>query len=292
MQLIEIRELVDRSAALVGLNKYNRSKIPNTAHVVYARQGTDGRYITGIDDRSVTLQKIQDPAMREKEMKRRKELRERLEKLLNVNLEATSLYWETFKIDLSTTKLLTLGNPRDDLKYEFLVANEYVAPDEASASSPVYSNCKFYIYRKEVSDSEKVSKQRSIDLAKAEWLKIADNNARARIYASYCLGNKFSPDYSADTRYGMMSDWLSELANAGKFLDILKLKPEELQVKILVDFALNKNVIRVREGYYQRGNATYGRSPEETVRHLQNSEHANEFESLRQELLKDYQYKL
>lgn len=292
MQLIEIRELVDRSAALVGLSKYNRSKIPNTAHVVYARQGTDGRYITGIDENSVTLLKIQDLNMREKEVRRRKELKMRLEKLLNVNLDATSPFWETFKIDLSTTRMLTLGNPKDDLKYEFLVANEYVAPDEASASSPIYSNCKFYIYRKEVSDSEKVSKQRTIDLAKAEWLQMADNNAKARIYASYCLGNKFSPDYSADARYGMMSDWLTDLSNASKFIDILKLKPEELQVKIIVDFALNKNVIRVREGYYQRGNATYGRSPEETIQYLQMPENANEFESLRQELLKDYQYKL
>jgi len=292
MQVVEIRELVDRSASLVGLGKYNRSKLPNTAHVVYARQGADGSYITGIDENSVTLQKIKDFSMREKEVKRRRELRTKLEKMLNVNLDANSIYWETFKIDLSTTKMLTLGNPKDELKYEFLIANEYVAPDEASASSPVYSNCKFYIYRKDVSDSEKVSKQRTIDLAKTEWLKMSDNHTKARIYASYCLGNKFSADYSADTRYGMMSDWLSELGSAAKFMDIVKLKPEELQVKILVDFALNKNVIRVREGYYQRGNATYGRSPEEAVNYLQNTEHANEFESLRQELIKDYQYKL
>lgn len=292
MQVIEIRELVDRSASLVGLGKYNRSKIPNTAHVVYARQGADGRYITGIDESSVTLQKIKDSTMREKEIRRRRELRSRLEKMLNVNLDAASVFWETFKIDLGTTRLLSLGNPKDQLKYEFLVANEFVAPDEASASSPVYSNCKFYIYRKDVSDSEKVSKQKTIDLAKTEWLKISDNNAKAKLYAFYCLGNKFSADYSPDTRYGMMSDWLSELNNASKFLDIIKLKPEELQAKILVDFALVKNVIRVREGYYQRGNATYGRSPEETVRFLQYAENANEFESLRQELIKDYQYKL
>jgi len=292
MQRIEIREIPDKSARAVGLDKHNRSKLPGTSHVVMARLGPDDRYITGIDERSITLNRIADDKLRKQETERRRKLRERLEQLLGKELDATSDFWESFSIDLSTTKVLHPGNPRDDMKLEFLLANLHVAPDENSATLPDFSHCKYYLYRRDISDSEKVNKTKTIDSAKAKWFEISGNEAKAKLYAAYCLGNKVSADYSADARYTMMSDHLGKFENALKFHDIVKLRPEQLQVKIIIDYALNRNVIRIREGYFQRGNATYGTSLEDVIQFFMDAANQNEFESLRHQLKEEYQFKL
>jgi hypothetical protein len=290
--VVEIKQIPDNAARFVNLHKHNLSKLPGTSHVVQVGKGRDGRYITGFDEESISLNNIKDPEKREGEKARRKALREELEGKLNLKLGGMSPFWETYFLDITSIKALEIDvNPLHKLQYEVLVSNLYVAPDETTASSPDYNNCKFYLYRKDVSDSEKVNKQMTIDEAKSEWLKLSKNDVKANMYARYCLGNKFSADYGKDARYSLMSDWLNKPENAASFIDTMKLKVETLQVKILVDYAISKNVIKHREGYYQRGNATYGRTIADTVAFLESTENSNELASLQEQLLREYNFK-
>jgi hypothetical protein len=69
-----------------------------------------------------------------------------------------------------------------------------------------------------------------------------------------------------------------------KFNEATSKTIEELQYKLVIDDAVAKHVIRIREGYYQRGNATYGKSMKEVVSYLSSPENANEFASIKEEL--------
>jgi hypothetical protein len=54
--------------------------------------------------------------------------------------------------------------------------------------------------------------------------------------------------------------------------------------KLIVDEAIAKHVIRIREGYFQRGNATYGKTMKDVLKFLSSPENANEFASVKEEV--------
>lgn len=287
---VVIKQIPDDTSVLTGLAKYGRSKMPGTMDSLPATLSPDGRYITGFDEDGYDLQNIEDKELKDQIKKERKELRESLEKLTGQpDLSATSSFWETFRITLRSDSDLTLNrpNPLDVVRYYILVSNGYAAPDKEAASNPDYIHCKYYCFVEEREAAQDVSTFRKRDNARSELVKIAENSDHAFLLAKYLVGGKVKKGMKEDTVYRILSEYISDLKepeNVKRFTKAAKLSAEDLQFKVVVDEAVKRKIIKVKEGYFQRGQVTLGKSLPDIYSNLKKPEFATEFLSIQEEL--------
>lgn len=288
MSVVELKQYADESAAAIGLDKHNRSKLPGTFEIVYPAKGTDGRWITGIDEKSIEINSIKDPVLREKRREEILEARTELEALTNLDLSATNdEFWQKFRIVLKDNFSLDLANPIDKLKYHVLISNKYAAPEIGVIESPDFFNTKYYVSRKEEEVSDRVITRRIKDEAKAKLLALSENYNKLVLIARYLLGvRRIKDGQSPDSIYEELSLYIDnpkDKSNVSNFLNAVDKGVESLQFKLVVDEAIRRGIIKVRDGLYQRGNATYGKSLKETVEYLSAIENSSEFASLKEE---------
>ena len=284
---VVIKQIPDELASLTGLNKYDRSKMPKTGDFLQSAVH-NGRAITGIDEDSLVLNRLPE-SEKEKAKLEVKKLRENLEKLLGKDLSATSPCWEVFGVSISSDVHLVLNsnNPLDVVRYHMLIENGYVAPDKESASLPQYRNAKYYCYVEKVANDEEVSTQMIRDKSRAELLKLSENLDKMITVGQFLEGDKYKQGMQQKTLYKMLSDYINstgEPDNLKRFLKAVTLKPDELNFQIIVDRAIKKKVIRYKDGYYQRGQVTLGKTPLDVYENLKKPEYANELFSLQKEL--------
>lgn len=287
---VEIKQFPDHTASAIGLEKHNRSKLPGTFDLLFPSRGVDNRWLTGIDEDALSINSIQDPETKQRIKEDVRKRREDLEKLTNLDLSATNHdYWKTYKILLNqTTETLNFSNPFDKLKYYVLIANNFAAPDMASMNSPQYMYTKYYISRKEEESKTRVVSRKTKDEARAKLLEISKDEDKLVLIAKYLLGSrKVKKGMDANIVYEDVSAFLDdpkEKRNVSLFLEATKKTVEELQYKLTVDEALRTGIIKIREGYYQRGNATYGKSIQDAIDYLSSVENSGEFASLKDEV--------
>lgn len=297
---VKIKEIADSAAESVGLDKYGRSKIPGTKHVIQAGEGPDGRWITGIDDQALSINRLEDVQLREKVKKEKIKIRERLEKALGVNLDAapSNPFWDTFFVDITGMRVVDMSNPRDELALEIAIANGDIAPSLEATSLPEYRRAKFYRHVEEEESKLNVSKARIENKAKAGLEKLAENPKRLDLVARYTVPRKLNRDMSPDSKYQVLNQWLTEtpkdsrITNAEKFLRVLDMKNDELFIKILLDEAIARSVIRYREGLFQRGNVTYGRTMEEMLDFFKLDQNQAELGTMKAQMETEFAFKI
>ena len=287
--IVEIKQHPDQSAASIGLEKYNRSKLPGTFEQLYPAKGHDGRWITGVDENAITINQIADPIIKAERKEEIKKLREELQDLLNVDLtNNNSTFWSSFRIVLRDNKALNFSNARDKLEYYVLLANGYAAPELGAVNNPDYMNTKYYVSRKEEESKSRIVGKKAKDQARADLLEISKDYNKLVLIGRYLLGARRIKDgMLEESIYEEISNYIDDpkdKANLGRFLEATKKTIEELQYKLVVDEAVRIGLIKIREGYYQRGNATYGKTLKETIEYLSSVEHSNEFASLKEEV--------
>lgn len=285
--LVEIKQTPDLSARMLGLDKYNRSKFPATFEVLQPAKTPDGRWVTGFDELAVSIKRISDPELREQRQAEVKELREELERHTGLDLSGTSKYWETYYLKIVDKLALNFDNPHDKIKYYILLANNYSAPEMEALSDPTFAQTKFYMHREENEESQKAVKSRERDKATSDLYNMYDNKNKLILIGKYILGTKVKDGMKQDTVYNMLRDSLTNDKDGSiirKFNDATSKTIEELQYKLVIDEAISKHVVRIREGYYQRGNATYGKTMKEVIKFLSSPENANEFASIKEEV--------
>src|SRR4051812_3203691 len=111
---VKIKQVPDLSASVIGLEKYNLSKIPTTFEIVYTSKAPDGRWLTGIDEHSYELNdlKLRDPKAGKERAAEIQKLREELQTRTGVaDLSGTSPYWLNYRIRIDKLKELDLSNP-------------------------------------------------------------------------------------------------------------------------------------------------------------------------------------
>lgn len=279
----------DGNGTAYGLSKYNRSRFPGCLDRYEPSLLPDGRYVTGLDEDGYDVFMIKDDSLREEKITDIKNTKASLEKLLRKDLSATSDFWETFYVGISTDQDLILSrfNPADILKYHVLVANGFAAPSQEYIGHPLYKDARYYCHVEEVEAQEKVSNQKLRDKARAELSKISDNKDKMLLVGKYLDSGKFKNNMLPDTLYGILSDYLDnrkEPENVDKFLKATKLPVEDLQFKISVESAIKKKIIKYKEGQYTRGGVNFGRTPLEVIQNLKLPEYAQEFISIYEEL--------
>lgn len=286
---VVIKQIPDDSSSLFGLQKYKRSKMPSTMESLPATLGPDNRYITGIDEEAYELRLIVDKTEKEQKKKEIKELREYLQTTTgNTDLSATSPFWDTFRIQISSDNdlILNRSNPMDVIRYHVLVANGYAAPDEKTAATPKYVHCKFVCFVEERQETEDISTFRKRDIARGELVKLSEDNDHLLLVLQYLVGDKVKKGMKEDTLYRIGSEYINDKdsENMKRFMKAASADVEELQFKIAVDRAIKKRIIRFKEGYYQRGQVTFGKSLVDVYSNLKKPEFATEFLSIQEEL--------
>lgn len=285
--LIEVKQNPDASARTLGLDKYKKSKFPGTFDVFQPGKTADNRWITGFDEQAVSVKRISDPVLRAERIEEIKQIREELERLTGHDLSGTSSYWNTYYIKFRDGVALNFDIPADRIKYYILLANDFSAPELEAVDNPDFINTKFYMHRAEYEDKEKSIKSRERDKATSELYLMYEKPEKLKLIARYVLGSRVKETLDTDTVYNLLREELvgdKEGTVIRKFSEATLKTIEELQYKLVVDEAVTKHVIRIRDNYYQRGNATYGKTMKDVLKFLSSPENANEFDSVREEV--------
>lgn len=284
---VKLKQTADEAAASIGLGKYGRSVLPGTFQMLQPAQDASGRWITGLDEDSPRLRKelFGDEYIEAKQ--KIKEERESLEEVTGYNLKATSDFWNDYRIRINGDRMFDLDVPADRIEYKVLIANEFAAPNQDVVNEPQYSNVKFYISRTEEEESSKAKVKKERNNAIYELTKVAENKNRLLILAKYLYGNQISDDATMDSLYNLLSDYIvddKKGTEIRKFNVAVNKTTEELQIKIVVDEADKAHIIRQRDGNWQRGNITLGKTLAEAVNFLSKIENSNELASIMEEV--------
>jgi hypothetical protein len=285
--LVEIKQAPDLSAQMLGLDKYNKSKFPGTFEVLQPAMTPDGRWVTGLDEDAVSIRKIDDPILRAQRQEEIKDLRLELERITGLDLSGKSTYWDTYYMKIVDKLALNFDNPHDRIKYHILLSNNYAAPELEAKVNPEFMHTKFYMHRAENEEGTKAVKSRERDKAVADLYALYDNRPRLILIGKYLFASKVKDTMTQDGIYNLIRDGLTADKDGSlvrKFNDASSKTIEELTYKLIVDEAIAKHVIRIREGYFQRGNATYGKTMKDVLKFLSSPENANEFASVKEEV--------
>ena len=284
MSVVQIKQIPDDYAESIGLAKYGRSRMPGCVDRFMAREGLDGRRITGLDEE----QKGLTPEQAEKV----KELRVSLEKQINQDLTPFSKFWDTFMVSIysDTTKTFDTTNPMDMIALRMLKANGYIVPSKEHIDDPRYINAQYYAFTQESENQEEISAHKKRDKAKSILLDISDNKEKMLLYGQYLEGIKYHPKLTEPTLYKMLRAYIDDkdLKNTSNFLAVVNRPIEELQQKIIVDKAIKQRLIQKtnigKKHVYQYGQVTLGNTLDDVYKNLSTPDFAPELMALDKEL--------
>lgn len=285
---VTLKQIPDSQAEGSGLAKYNRSRMPRTFDKLGPAKGEDNRYITGIDENSFAVNRITDEERREEIKTTLKSIRESLERTMNVDLSATSDYWKTYYVDLSSDheRVFNRSNPKDVIAYHVLIANCYAAPSEEAAGDPRYHSAKYFMHSEKKEKIKNVSNRKRKDKAKSYLLAMEEDKDRMLLIGKYLYGKRFTDKLDCDAMYEMFSDIFDKNLDNDieRFIKAYEKDYEELSYKVLIDRAITARIIKFTDGYYQRGQVTLGKSLDEVYVNLRLPEFSTEFMSIKEEL--------
>lgn len=277
-------------AGNLGLEKPengSRSKFPGCYDIIQPAIGRDGRWKTGLDEDSVDVNTIPDAKEREARKKQIKAERESLERLLNQDLSGTSKFWESYFVTINTKKPLDMSNPLDRVAYHVILASGEAAPSHRDAETEVdYLRSKYYIARENEDVSIKVERKRKYNEAISEFMDLMKAPDQALLVGRY-LGLPIKESTPQNNVFDIFQNFLDsddKLGSVDKFLFAIKKSPEELGIKMVLDDAMKKKVIRVTKGLFQRGNITMGKSIPEVLQWLSDPANSGELASIQEEI--------
>jgi hypothetical protein len=254
--------------------------------------GNDGKVKTGFDPNSLEVLSIEDLKKRKAAQDKIEAERLELEKLLGVELDPNSSFWDKFNVVLSDEDIpLDLTNPMDRLKEKFLVANGYVAPSlEAIEDDEKYMNCIFYIHREVEEVGKKVKKEKVQDQAIAKLNSLDSNPNQLKLVAAYLFGTS-EDEFTADSAYDKIRSYLVDekierkrKLNIENFLEVVEKTPEQMSIKLIFDKAVRKRIISLKGGIYRRGDKIIGNSYDDAIDNLGSVEMNGELSSLIKEV--------
>lgn len=284
--LVSIKENSNPMKFNLGLEQDGRSKFPNCYDIIQPAIGKDGRWITGLDEHARKVLAIRDPQQKAETIEKIKAERESLEELTGLDLSGKSKFWEEFFVEINTKKPLDLTVPMDRIKYHIILASYDVAPNLKETTNADYFNAKYYVARKHEDVAEKISKKKKYGEAISTVLELIKTPDKAILIGKY-LGLPVSNTTPQDNLFDIYQTSLEQDEKTGfidKFNNALQKTQDELNIKLIFDEGVQYNVIRLRDGYYQRGNITYGKTISEAIAFLSNVKNNSELLSVQDEV--------
>lgn len=285
-EIVNFKENANPAKVNLGLEAEGRSKFPNCYDIIQPPIGRDGRWITGLDEDARSIRMIQDSKDREEKRAAIKAERESLEELTGYDLSGRSKFWDEFFVEINPKRPLDLTVPLDRIKYHVILASQAAAPNLKATTNIDYYNAKYYVSKKHEDVADKVSKQRVKAKADAAMLELLETPDKAVLIGKY-LGLPVSTTTPADNMFDIFKTYLDndeKLDSIKKFNAALGKNASELNIKLIFDDGVKFNVIRLRDGYYQRGNITYGKSIADAIIFLSDIKNQGELLSIQDEV--------
>ena len=286
MENIVIKENPRASSLGLGTEENGfRSKLPNTYEKVQARI-RGGRWLTGLDENAMHINAIKDADAREAERTRVRNLRESLELLVGKDLSGTSKFWDDYFVTIKSDRPYDMNDPYQVIDYNILIASKAVAPSLKDTFHVDYNDARFYVARENEDVSDKVSKGKRYAEAVASLLELVKTPDKAVLIGKYLglhVSNQTPPDNLWDA-FKTKIDMDDKIGFIDKFHIALSKSPEELSTALIMDDAFKYQVIRYRDGLYQRGNITLGREKAEVLKFLTDIKNSGELLSIQEEV--------
>jgi hypothetical protein len=284
--IVRFKENANKAKFNLGLEKEGRSKFPGCIDIIQPGIGKDSRWITGLDEKATSVLNIKDSDERTATIERIKAERESLEDLTGFDLSGKSTFWETYFVEINTEKPLDLSNPMDRIRYSVIIANKAAAPSIREAMDAEHYHTKYYVAREFDDVSDRLERKKKYNKAVTALDKLAKTPDKAIMIGRY-LGLHVSNTTPQDNVYDAFQTFLDNddvLGSVDKFLMAVNKSPEEIGVKLTFSDAIKLSVIRQRDGYFQRGNITLGRTPEDALAFLSSPENTGELLSIQDEI--------
>lgn len=282
------------------------TRMPGTGVFKYPYREFDGRYRTGLDPDAAYIQRIQDPLQKELEIKRVTDLKNRLTKLLQLDLSPTSKFWnhalassnddtthaQPVKL-LDGENVYDLSIPWQELTFAWLRVHPTIASSyEAWKAGRFPADTQFYVADEEIETALAYKKKTLINKAIAKFDGMTPSKRRkiARV-----MGLPVTEDSKEESVYNQVDTLLKETEfKTGKykgkspvkvFTDFADMEENLLHVKDLVKQAITHSIYRVKaNGKVYQGEAEIAKDEDELVKYLIDENNQSDVLTLEQDL--------
>lgn len=289
VRVIDIIESPDSVAKDLGFGKYNRSIVPGAFRLAQPKfDHITNRWLTGIDELAPQIMRLPEER-RVQTQARVKKVRLELEGTTGIpDLSATSTYWENLNIDLAKLKFLNLDVPAQRLTYYVIVANNWILPSVKDRQNPAYVRAKFaFSYPEEEAKRENDNKE-IYDSIIVNLSKIKANPDDAKIYLMGLKGYRNVPKgVGPEFCYASLRSHADTLVGERELMaysEFLKTPSKTIYTQLVVDKAIDKNMIVFKNGVYEYGSKTLGTNRKQAYEAFENIEFQEALANIKAEL--------
>lgn len=290
-----------------GLSQKGLTRMPGTAVFKYPYKELDGRYRTGLDHEAAYIKRIQDKTERELEIKRVKELRERLQSALgDIDLGPRANFWNYGKSlsndDLSHVQpaklvdgdnLFDLSNPLVELQFSWLRVHPTIASSYQAWERGEYpADTQFYVVDDDIENAVTFKKKQLINKAISKFDAMTPDRKKK---VARLLGMPVSDNTKEEVVYNMVDDLLKQsefktgefrgFSTVEVFNRFADMKDNLLHIKDLVKQAIAHSIYRATPGgKMMEGALEVADSEESLVKYLADEDHQEDLAALEQKV--------
>jgi hypothetical protein len=289
-----------------GLAAKGMTRIPGTGVFKYPYKEFDGQYRTGLDPNAMYIKRIQDPTERDLEVERVTKLRDKLEKVLGIDLGPRSPFWN-YALSTSTEdtrhvqpyKLIDGDNffnldiPLQELTFSWLRVHPTIASSyQAWERGEFPADTQFYVADDEIENAVLFKKKQLINKAIVKFDAMTPEKKRK---VGRLLGLPVTDDTKEEVVYNLVDNVLKQTEfKSGKYsgmspVEIFNrfadMKENLLHVKDLVKQAISHSIYRVKaNGKVYEGEFELAKDEDDLVKFLVDDDNQEALITLEQKL--------
>jgi hypothetical protein len=289
-----------------GLSARGMTRVPGTGVFKYPYKELDGQYRTGLDENASYIKKIQDPVEKDLEIERVRELREKLEAALNIDLGPRSKFWNyglstssDDSLHVQPVKLMDGDNyfdlnvPLQELAFSWLRVHPTIASSYQAWERGEYpAETQFYVVDEDIENAVVFKKKQLINKAIIKFENMTPEKKRK---VARLLGLPVTDDTKEEFVYNQVDNLLKQtefksgkyqgLSTVEVFNRFADMKENLLHIKDLVKQGIAHSIYRVKNsGRIYEGEAEVGVDEDALVKYLADDDHQDDLIILEKKL--------
>lgn len=289
-----------------SLLRAGRSRIPGTGTFKFPYKELDGKYRTGLDPDASYIERIQNSLEKEVEKERVTKLKEKFEKLLDVNLGPRSEFWNYAKSSgqydtkhVVPVKLMDGDNyydftsPIQELTFAWLRVHPTIAASMSAYDRGEYpADTQFFVSDDDIESAVTFKKKELINKAVVKLDGMTPDKKRK---VARQLGLPVTEDSKDELVYNLIDNYLKGAEKSSTktsvsdpvrtFNQYADMRENLLVVKDIVKQAITHSIYRVKNGgKIFKGEHLMGEDEDAVVKYLIDEDHQDDLLGLEQEL--------
>jgi len=289
-----------------SLSNRGLTRIPGTGVFKFPYKERDGYYRTGLDENASYIARIKDDQEKQLEKDRVKNLRQKLQNALGVDLGPTSQFWNSSKArSVNDTNhvqpvklrdednLFDLSIPFRELEYAWLRVHPTIASSfQAWQRGEFPADTQFYIADDEIENAVSFKKKQNINKAIVKFESMSPDKRKK---VARLLGQPVAEDTPEHVVYNLIDTVLKQTEfKSGNFQGLnpvevftrfADMKENLLHVKDVVKQAIAHSIYRVKpSGKVYEGEAEIAKDEDELVKFLVDEDNQEDLITVEQKL--------